>query len=41
MALEDLFGSPEYLKQLIGEEQYGKAQNTALNQGFISDGSAG
>jgi len=40
MALEDLFGSPEYLKQLIGEEQYGKAQNTAFNQGLINAGLA-
>lgn len=36
MALEDLFGSPDYLKQLIGEEQFAKAQNQAFNQGLIN-----
>lgn len=36
MALEDLFGSPDYLRQLLGEEQFGKAQNTAFNQGLIN-----
>lgn len=36
MALEDLFGSPDYLRQLIGEEQFAKAQNQAFNQGLIN-----
>lgn len=36
MALEDLFGSPDYLRQLLGEEQFSKAQNTAFNQGLIN-----
>jgi hypothetical protein len=35
MAIEDLFSSPDYLRQLIGEEQYGKAQNQAFNRGLI------
>lgn len=35
MAIEDLFSSPDYLKQLIGEEQYGKAQNQSFNRGLI------
>jgi hypothetical protein len=35
MALEDLFSSPDYLRQLIGEEQYSKAQNQAFNRGLI------
>lgn len=36
MALEDLFSSPDYLKQLLGEEQFGKARQSALNQGIIN-----
>lgn len=40
MALEDLFGSPDYLRQLVGEEQFNKAQNQAFNQGLINAGLA-
>jgi hypothetical protein len=36
MALEDLFGSPDYLRQLLGEEQFNKARQSALNQGIIN-----
>lgn len=36
MALEDLFGSPDYLRQLIGEEQFDRAKQSALNQGIIN-----
>jgi hypothetical protein len=33
--IDDLLGSPDYLKQLIGEEQFGKARQSALNQGIL------
>jgi hypothetical protein len=36
MALEDLFGSPDYLRQLLGEEQFNKARQNALSQGVIN-----
>jgi hypothetical protein len=36
MAIEDLFASPDYLRQLLGEEQFDRAKQSALNQGIIN-----
>lgn len=33
--IDDLLGSPDFLRQLIGEEQFGKARQSALNQGIL------
>jgi hypothetical protein len=33
--IDDLLGSPEFLRQLIGEEQFAKTRQQALNQGIL------
>jgi hypothetical protein len=33
--IDDLLGSPEFLRQLIGEEQFEKTRQQALNQGIL------
>lgn len=33
--IDDLLGSPEFLRQLIGEQQFAKSREQALNQGIL------
>jgi hypothetical protein len=33
--IDDILGSPDFLKQLIGEEQFAKTREQALNQGIL------
>jgi len=33
--IDDLLGSPDFLRQLIGEEQFAKTRQQALNQGIL------
>ncbi len=33
--IDDLLGSPDFLKQLIGEEQFARSREQALNQGIL------
>lgn len=33
--IDDLLGSPDFLRQLIGEEQFAKTREQALNQGIL------
>jgi hypothetical protein len=33
--IDDILGSPDFLRQLIGEEQFAKTREQALNQGIL------